>query len=138
MNKQTLLHPQVTAALARAGHGSRVLIADGNYPFSTANGKNAEVVYLNISPGLPTVQDLLVPILETIVVERAAVMALPDGSRAQLSYQFSDTLGDSVPLDVIERFDFYEQARSDDVALVIATADQGICANLLLTIGVRQ
>jgi L-fucose mutarotase/ribose pyranase (RbsD/FucU family) len=30
-----LLHPEILAALAGAGHGSRVLIADGNYPFST-------------------------------------------------------------------------------------------------------
>jgi L-fucose mutarotase len=49
-----LTHPQILAALARAGHGSKVLISDGNYPHSTAKGPNAEVVYLNLSPGICT------------------------------------------------------------------------------------
>ena len=35
MLKTRLLHPEILNALARAGHGSRVLIADGNYPFAT-------------------------------------------------------------------------------------------------------
>ena len=44
--------------------------------------------------------------------------------------------GFSGPLDEIERFAFYEAGRGADVALAIATADQRIYANLLLTIGV--
>ena len=35
MLKYRLTHPEILAALAGAGHGSQVLIADGNYPFST-------------------------------------------------------------------------------------------------------
>ena len=53
MLKSRLLHPQITAALARAGHGSKVLISDGNYPHGTKKGQNAEVVYLNLAPGQP-------------------------------------------------------------------------------------
>jgi len=42
----------------------------------------------------------------------------------------------SVALEPLERFTFYETASSDDVALVVATGEQRLYANLLLTIGV--
>jgi L-fucose mutarotase len=40
------------------------------------------------------------------------------------------------PLQTIERFAFYDEASTPDVALTIATGEQRIYANLLLTIGV--
>ena len=59
MLKSQLLHPQILAALAKSGHGSKVLISDGNYPHWTKHGPNAEVVYLNLSPGQLLVTDVL-------------------------------------------------------------------------------
>jgi len=41
-----------------------------------------------------------------------------------------------VALEPIERFAFYQTASQDDVALVIATGDQRVYANLLVTVGV--
>ncbi|HOS03406.1 MAG TPA: RbsD/FucU domain-containing protein, partial [Candidatus Hydrogenedentes bacterium] len=35
MLKQRLIHPEILDALAAAGHGSKILITDGNYPAST-------------------------------------------------------------------------------------------------------
>ena len=35
MLKSHLLHPEILEALGRAGHSSKILIADGNYPFAT-------------------------------------------------------------------------------------------------------
>jgi len=52
MLKGKLIHPQILEALGRAGHGSQVLIADGNYPASTKLGPKATLVNLNLSPGL--------------------------------------------------------------------------------------
>ena len=37
---------------------------------------------------------------------------------------------------ILRRFEFYEAASAPDVTLVIATGEQRIYANLLLTIGV--
>jgi L-fucose mutarotase len=37
----------------------------------------------------------------------------------------------------VPRFDFYAEAKTDDVCCVVATGDQRLYANLLLTIGVR-
>jgi L-fucose mutarotase len=140
-----LIHPQILAALARAGHGSRVLISDGNFPHSTARGPNAEVVYLNLSPGLPGVCDVLRALITAIPVESAAVMAVnktgpfamandPDiWAEFKTLLSATDSKGELTP---IERFAFYEAARAPDVCLTIATGEQRIYANLLLTIGV--
>src|SRR5437868_382144 len=74
MLKTTLLHPQITMALAKAGHGSKLLISDGNYPHWTKRGPNAEVVYLNLAPGQPTVTDVLKVLVTAIPIEAAEVM----------------------------------------------------------------
>jgi len=35
MLKYRLLHPELLSVLAQAGHGSRILLADANYPVAT-------------------------------------------------------------------------------------------------------
>ena len=70
MLKQRLTHPEIlSVALAAAGHGSKVLITDGNYPASTKVGDNAALVYLNLAPGKPTVTEVLDILLTAIPVE---------------------------------------------------------------------
>jgi len=66
MLKHQLLHPQILAALARAGHSSKVLISDGNYPHWTRRGPNAEMVYLNLAPGQLLVTDVLKTLVSAI------------------------------------------------------------------------
>ena len=61
MLKGKLIHPDIMAALALCGHGDKVLIADGNYPLDSKTGQ-AETVYLGLTPGLPTVTDVLAAI----------------------------------------------------------------------------
>ncbi len=51
MLRSELIHPQISAILAKAGHSSKVLIADGNYPACSAIGPRAELVSLNLAPG---------------------------------------------------------------------------------------
>ena len=43
-----LTHPDVLAALARAGHSSKVLVADAHFPSSTLLGPHVPVVRLKI------------------------------------------------------------------------------------------
>ena len=38
----------------------------------------------------------------------------------------------------LSRFDFYDAARSEDVGIIVATGEQRLYGNLLLTVGVRQ
>ena len=133
-----LLHPEILAALASAGHGSRVLLADGHYPASTAVGRQARTVYLNLTPGLLNVSTVLDVLLRTVPIEAAAVMVPPAAEpEPEAIGEYRHRLP-SVPVDELDRFAFYAQARSDDLALSIVTADVRTYANLLLTIGVRK
>ena len=145
MLKSQLVHPQIIAALARAGHSSKVLISDGNYPHWTKRGPSAEVVYLNLSPGMPTVTDVLKTLVTAIPIEAAEVMDYAKTGPYALKEdppiwnEFRQILHDSkldLELAKIERFAFYEAAGTKDVCLTIATGEQRIYANLLLTIGV--
>ena len=75
-----LIHPPLLAALAAAGHGGRVLIADANYSHSTNVHPRAAQIYLNLRPGLVTVDQVLEPVLAAVPVESVAVMKPDDGS----------------------------------------------------------
>ena len=133
----SLLHPEILLALGRAGHGSQVLIADGNYPFSTGSSAAAEKVFLNLKPGMVNVTDVLEALVDSIPIEAATVMVPDDRADQPIFGEFRKMLPGKLNLTKIGRFDFYERARSSDTALVIATGEQRIYANLLLTIGVR-
>ncbi len=135
MLRTPLLHPEILRALAQAGHGSQVLIADGNYPFVTRSHPLAARVYLNLTPGVLGATEVLQAIAPAIPIEAAHVMATADGTKPSIWTEFRQLLPDA-PLQPLERFAFYEAASQSDVALVIATAEQRVYANLLLTIGV--
>jgi len=135
MLRSPLLHPEILRALAQAGHGAQVLIADGNYPFVTRSHPLAARVYLNLSPGVVGAADVLRAIAPAIPIEAAHVMATADGSEPAIWTAFRESLP-GLTLESLERFAFYEAASRPDVALVIATAEQRVYANLLLTIGV--
>ncbi len=51
MLRGNLIHPDILETLGRSGHGSKVLIADGNYPFRTKLGPNARAGQLKPEPG---------------------------------------------------------------------------------------
>jgi L-fucose mutarotase len=133
--KGKLLHPEILEVLGRAGHGSKVLIADGNYPFSTGAAPHARRVYLNLSPGMVKVTDVLAVLVEAIPIEGAAVMVPPD-EPPPIFEEFHEMLPTGVVLEPLERFAFYAAAKEDSVALVIATGEERIYANIMLTIGV--
>ncbi|MFQ3646399.1 MAG: RbsD/FucU family protein [Anaerolineae bacterium] len=132
-----LLHPEILATLGASGHGSGVLIADGNYPFITRANPAAKRVYLNLMPGLVTVTQVLEALITAIPIETAHVMVRDDGSAPPIHAEFKAMLPD-VPFEQHTRFPFYDLARGSDVSLVIATGEQRVYANLLLTIGVVQ
>lgn len=135
MLKSTLIHPQILEALASAGHGSRVLIADGNYPFSTASSPTTKLVFLNLAPGLVSVPDVLRILTTAIPIEAAVVMESNLDSEPPIFGEFRQLLPD-LEVQKLERFSFYETVRSPETALIIATGEQRIYANMLLTIGV--
>ena len=135
MLKTRLTHPALLEALAAAGHGSRVLIADGNYPMATKTAPGARLVYLNLTRGQIQATDVLAALLTAIPVEAAHVMRPDDGSEPTIFGSFREQLP-GIELQGVERFEFYDLARANDVALAIATGEQRLYANILLTVGV--
>ncbi|MCC7207778.1 MAG: RbsD/FucU family protein [Anaerolineae bacterium] len=135
MLKTTLLHPEILHALGQSGHGSKVLIADGNYPFNTGSNPDATHVYLNLRPGLASVTDIMETLLSAIPVEALHVMQTADGSEPSIYAEFRK-LAPGMALQPVERFAFYDMSRGRDVSLVIASGDQRLYANIMLTVGV--
>jgi L-fucose mutarotase len=135
MLKTQLLHPIILSVLGTSGHGSSVLIADGNYPFITGANPAAEHVYLNLMPGVLTVPQVLEALAGAIPIEAAHVMTPDNGVEPSIFADFRALLP-NIELEKHGRFPFYELAKGSDVSLVIATGEQRVYANLLLTIGV--
>jgi L-fucose mutarotase len=135
MLRYQLLHPEILAALGGAGHGSQILIADGNYPFETRSNPQARRVFLNLAPGLLTATDVLSVLVDAIAIEAAHVMVPDVGEEPPIFGEFRSILS-NLELYILRRFEFYDAARSPDLALVIATGERRMYANILLTIGV--
>jgi L-fucose mutarotase len=146
MLKHQLIHPRINEILGRAGHHSKILIADGNYPASTKRGPHAEVVCLNLSPGVVTVAQVLRAILSAVPVDDVNTMGIPpDDPYAQQGeppvwkdYRVVvQEAGLKIPLTPISKWDFYKAVESNDHVLTVQTADQSLWANVLLTMGCR-
>jgi L-fucose mutarotase len=146
MLKTTLLQPDILRICARAGHHARILIADGNYPASTKRGPNAELVCLQLTPGVPTVAQVLGALLSAVPVDAVHTMGIPaDDPYAKFGepaawQQFralATEAGVAAPIAPISKWDFYQAVESPDHVLTIQTADQALWANVLLTVGCR-
>lgn len=131
-----MLQPDILSALGRAGHGSCVLIADGNYPISTQSPAGAVKVFLNLRPGVVQVLDVLEVLRDTVPIEQATMMATPDGQPAAIHQEFLKLLPAGLPTRSLARDEFYAAVSQPTTALVIATGEERRFANILLTIGV--
>jgi L-fucose mutarotase len=146
LNSQ-LIHPQISAALAAAGHHATILIADGNYPASSKRGPNAQIVSLNLSPGIVTCNQALRAILSAVPIERIETMMYEKSGPYALSadppvwkdYEHTiEALNLGLRLTPIEKWDFYAAVATPDHVLTVQTGDQQRYANILLHLGVRM
>ncbi len=146
MLKSNLLHPDLLRILAQAGHHSTILIADGNYPASTKRGPNSQLVSLQLSPGIPTVTQVLRVLLSAVPINSIHVMGIPaddpyakNGEPAVWAEfrSIAVAAGVTAPIEPILKWDFYKAVESADHVLTVQTADQALWANVLLTMGCR-
>ena len=147
MLKHELIHSRINEVLGRAGHHSTILIADGNYPASSKKGPNAELVCLNLAPGIVTVAQVLRVLLTAVAVDRVNTMGIPpEDPYAQQGEppvwneyrQVLKQSGAHLKLESILKWDFYKAVESPDHVLTVQTGDQALWANVLLTMGCRQ
>jgi L-fucose mutarotase len=147
MLRYKLIHPKINEVLGRAGHHARILIADGNYPASSAIGPRAELISLNLMPGVVNCTQVLEAIVSAIPIETANTMmyettgpyALREDPPVWAQYRkvFQDA-GLKIELSPIEKWEFYKAVATPDHVLTIQTAEQHRYANLLLSVGVRM
>ena len=147
MLRHTLIHPKINEVLGRAGHHAKILIADGNYPASSAIGPRAEHVSLNLMPGVVTCTQVLEALVTAIPIEAAHTMMYEKTGPYALNEdppvwgQYRAVLKAaklSLELQPIEKWDFYKAVSTPEHVLTIQTADQQRFANLLLVMGVRM
>lgn len=147
MLRHKLIHPQISAVLAAAGHHSSILIADGNYPASSKRGPRAELVSLNLMPGVVTCNQVLEAILSAVPVEAIQTMQTETSGPYALDGDppvwddYRRTIRDAgldLELQPLEKWAFYEAVSTDDHVLTVQTADQQRYANVLLNVGVRM
>ena len=147
MLRHKLIHPQINAILGGAGHHSTILIADGNYPATSKRGPRAEVVSLNLMPGVVTCNQVLEAILSAVPIESAKTMQTEKtgpyalGGDPPVWDEYRRTILDAgldLKLDPVDKWEFYDCVVTADHVLTIQTADQQRYANILLSIGVRM
>lgn len=147
MLRHKLIHPQINAILGAAGHHSTILIADGNYPASSKRGPRAELISLNLMPGVPTCNQVLEAILSAVPIETIQTMQTEKSGPYALIGEppvwedYHNTIkaaGLNLTLQPIDKWAFYDAVATDDHVLTIQTADQQRYANILLSIGVRM
>ncbi|MBP90490.1 MAG: transporter [Planctomycetaceae bacterium] len=147
MLKHQLIHPEINAILGAAGHHGKILIADGNYPASSKLGPRAELVHLNLMPGLVTCDQVLQAILSAVPIEEINTMMYETEGPYALTEdppvwtEYRQTLKAAkldLELKPIEKWAFYDAVATEDHILTVQTADQQRYANILLAIGVRM
>jgi L-fucose mutarotase len=147
MLKHQLIHPRINEILGRAGHHATVLIADGHFPASTKKGPNAEVVCLNLMPGVVTCAQALEAVLSAIPVDAVSTMMYTKDDPYALDAdppvwdEYRGVLhksGLKLALTPIEKWAFYDAVTTSDHVLTIQTADLQRYANILLSVGVRM
>ena len=146
MLRHKLIHPEINAILGRAGHHAKILIADGHYPASSKLGPRAELVSLNLSPGVVTCAQALDAVLSAVPIDEINTMAQEADDPYALDgdppvwNDYRDVIrraGLSLNLAPLKKWDFYAAVATPDHVLTIQTADTQRYANLLLSIGVR-
>lgn len=133
----SLTHPQVLAALASAGHTSKVLIADGHFPAATALAPTVPRVFLNYAPGKLGVIDVLEPLLNAVAVEAAVAATFEDGSKPEIWDDYTRVLPPHLELGEVRGSQLTSAFTDSELGLVILTGELRPASCIVLTLGLR-
>ena len=136
-----ILSPELLKVLCEMGHSDRLVIADGNFPAESV-GKNAIVIRMDGHGACEILEAILQLFpLDTYVEHPVNLMQVMPGDPVETpiweSYKEIVSRADGrggEAVGEIERFAFYEEARS--AYAVIATGETALYANIMLQKGV--
>lgn len=133
-----LISPALLEVLARMGHGDEIILADAHFPGETFNPRVLRADGLRI----PALLEAILPLfeLDAYVPNPLAMMAAVPGDRldpvVEESYlaAIRKTNPKVAPIERIERFAFYERAKS--AFAVVMTGETAKYGNIILKKGV--
>ena len=136
-----ILSPELLKVLCEMGHSDRIVLADGNFPAESV-GKNAVVIRAD-GHGIPELLEAILTLfpLDAYVDAPVSLMEVMPGDTVETPIW--DTYREIVSrvggrgasaVGQIERFRFYEEARS--AYAIVATGEKALYANIMLQKGV--
>jgi len=134
------ISPDLMHTLMSMGHGDEIVLADGNFPAASHAQRLIRADGLDLCTLLEGIM-IFLPI-DTYVEDHAVVMQVANSQKPDppiwedFQRVLSETEGDWVNLTSIERFAFYDRAKS--AFAVVATSETALCANLILKKGVVE
>lgn len=131
------IHPDLLKALASAGHGSNILIADGNFPADIGVPERTEKVFLNYAPDKPRVTEVLETVSKLVNIESAVVAVRDDFNDTPIMQEFQQYLPEGVTIQKKTRWDFRAACSAPETGLLIQTGDLRLYGCILLTVGIR-
>ena len=133
-----LLSPELLGVLARMGHGDEIILADAHFPGESVNSRVIRADGLRI----PDLLEAILPLfeLDSYVPFPMAMMAAVEGDELDPSVENSyresiyKTYPKAGPIERIDRFAFYERAKS--AFAVVMTGETAKYGNIILKKGV--
>lgn len=133
-----LISPELLEVLARMGHGDEIILADAHFPGESFNSRALRADGLSISDLLGAILPLFE--LDSYVPAPLVMMAAVEGDKLDPQVEnvylesIHKTNPDVAPIERIDRFEFYERAKS--AFAVVMTGETAKYGNILLKKGV--
>lgn len=132
-----IIHPEILKALATAGHGSNIIITDGNFPADIGVPEHTKKVFLNFRPDVLKVPEVLEAVVKMVNIEAAAAPVRDDMKDVPVFPEYRALLPQNIEIKKLKRWDFRAACMAPETALLIQTGDRRPYCCIILTIGVR-
>lgn len=132
-----ITHPELIAALAEAGHGTNIVIADANFPSDIGVPPTAKKIYLNFAPNQLKVPEVLKRLVKVVDIEAAAAPVRDDMEDVPVFPEYRELLPDGMEIRKLTRWEFRAECMKPETGILIQTADLRLYCCIILTVGVR-
>lgn len=137
-NIPTLLSPELLACLSAMGHGDEIVISDANFPGVSHAKRYFRIDGASATDALSAILQLLP--LDSYVEHPALTMEVVNDIKAippivtEFQSIVNSTADNPVNLSSLERFDFYDRAKS--AFAIVQTNEHRLYGNIILKKGV--